>query len=74
MSDGPKKHVTESLKSNLSPKLPSNASQRSYAQSWLAIPRKTRLALSCILFGLQRNKILTLIQKYSSNTNVNVII
>ncbi|KAH8110601.1 hypothetical protein DFH11DRAFT_1496874, partial [Phellopilus nigrolimitatus] len=51
--------VKKAVEANLSPEIPptptasrsGSSAQRTYGQSWLAIPRKTRLYLSCTLFG-----------------------
>ncbi|KAL5519441.1 hypothetical protein ACEPAH_1124 [Sanghuangporus vaninii] len=51
----PKHHVKKALEANLSPKLPrtpqGSPTQRTLFQSWLTLPRRTRLVLSCVLFG-----------------------
>ncbi|EJC98758.1 uncharacterized protein FOMMEDRAFT_161591 [Fomitiporia mediterranea MF3/22] len=51
----PKDHVKKAVEANLSPDLShkpaGSPAQRTFAQSWLAIPRRQRLVLSCILFG-----------------------
>ncbi|THH09325.1 hypothetical protein EW145_g2102 [Phellinidium pouzarii] len=49
----PKDRLKKSVEANLTSELPpgSSPAQRTFGQSWLAIPRRTRLFFSCALFG-----------------------